>query len=129
MARDEEKALYMIGVAARIAGMHPQTLRIYERKKLIRPQRSVGSTRLYSEADIKKLKLIKKLTQTYRVNLAGVKLIIDLRSDIEDLEGEIEETEKRFLEVREKLEEEIEKVKKSYRRDLVLFPRGKLVKR
>lgn len=129
MKERSQEAIYMISVAARLSGMHPQTLRIYERKKLIRPRRSAGSTRLYSEADIERLKLIKELTHAHRVNLAGVKLIINLRSEIEELEEEIEELDKRYLKIREKLEEEIERVKRSYRKELVLVPRGKLMKK
>ena len=69
---DKDRPLYMISVAAELAGMHPQTLRIYERKQLIQPKRSAGNTRLYSDADIERLRLIQQLTQEEGVNLAGV---------------------------------------------------------
>ena len=68
---DRDQPLYMISVAAELAGVHPQTLRIYERKRLVRPRRSAGNTRLYSDADIERLRLIQQLTNE-GVNLAGV---------------------------------------------------------
>ena len=91
MARmNRNRPLYMISVAAELAGVHPQTLRIYERKELIRPQRSGGNTRLYSEADIERLRLIQHLTQEEGINLAGVTRIMDMQREIEDLRGELE---------------------------------------
>jgi MerR family transcriptional regulator/heat shock protein HspR len=80
----------MISVAAELAGVHPQTLRIYERKELICPQRSGGNTRLYSEADIERLRLIQHLTQEEGINLAGVTRIMDMQREIEDLRGALE---------------------------------------
>ena len=91
MARmNRNRPLYMISVAAELAGVHPQTLRIYERKELICPQRSGGNTRLYSEADIERLRLIQHLTQEEGINLAGVTRIMDMQREIEDLRAEIE---------------------------------------
>ena len=80
----------MISVAAELAGVHPQTLRIYERKELISPQRSGGNTRLYSEADIERLRLIQHLTQEEGINLAGVTRIMDLQREIEQLHAELD---------------------------------------
>jgi len=80
----------MISVAAELAGVHPQTLRIYERKELICPQRSGGNTRLYSEADIERLRLIQHLTQEEGINLAGVTRIMDMQREIEELRGELD---------------------------------------
>lgn len=85
-----QRPLYMISVAAELAGMHPQTLRIYERKELIRPQRSAGNTRLYSEADIERLRTIQHLTQVEGVNLAGVERIMELQREVERLQRELE---------------------------------------
>lgn len=85
-----QRPLYMISVAADLAGVHPQTLRIYERKQLIRPQRSAGNTRLYSEADIEQLRAIQHLTQEEGINLAGVERIIELEREVERLRGEVE---------------------------------------
>jgi MerR family transcriptional regulator/heat shock protein HspR len=81
----EERAVYIISVAAELAGVHPQTLRIYERKGLLSPQRTSGNTRRYSERDIARLQTIQDLTQRRGVNLAGVKLIMELQAEIERL--------------------------------------------
>ncbi|MBE0417646.1 MAG: MerR family transcriptional regulator [Coriobacteriia bacterium] len=78
----------MISVAAELAGMHPQTLRIYERRRLISPQRSAGNTRLYSEADIEQLRLIQQLTQVEGINLSGVERILELEREVARLRVE-----------------------------------------
>ena len=88
-AQDDERAVYIISVAAELAGVHPQTLRIYERKGLVRPQRTSGNTRRYSEADIERLRAIQLLTDQ-GVNLAGVKLIMEMRVEMDELRGEVE---------------------------------------
>ena len=80
-SRDKDRPVYMIGVAADLAGVHPQTLRIYERKRLVQPQRTRGNTRLYSEADIERLRLIQELTQNEGINLAGVTRILELEDE------------------------------------------------
>jgi len=80
-SRDKDRPVYMIGVAADLAGVHPQTLRIYERKRLVQPQRTQGNTRLYSEADIERLRLIQELTQSEGINLAGVTRILELEDE------------------------------------------------
>jgi MerR family transcriptional regulator/heat shock protein HspR len=86
---DEERAVYIISVAAELAGVHPQTLRIYERKGLVRPQRTSGNTRRYSDADIERLRAIQVLTDQ-GVNLAGVKRIMEMRVEMDELRGEVE---------------------------------------
>jgi len=91
-----DRPLYMISVAAELTGVHPQTLRIYERKELIRPQRSGGNTRLYSEADIDRLRFIQHLTQKEGINLAGVTRIIDMQRETERLRAELEATRRRL---------------------------------
>lgn len=85
-----DRPLYMISVAAELAGVHPQTLRIYERKELISPQRSPGGTRLYSQADVDRLCLIQQLTQDEGVNLAGVERIIALQRELDRTRAELE---------------------------------------
>lgn len=80
----------MISVAAELAGVHPQTLRIYERKQLINPQRSGGNTRLYSEADIERLREIQHMTQAEGINLAGVERIIELQRQLERMQADME---------------------------------------
>src|SRR6266516_5773431 len=90
-ARPDERAVYIISVAAELAGVHPQTLRIYERKGLVRPKRTEGNNRRYSARDIRRLQAIQALTQDEGVNLAGVKRIIELEAEIERLHEQVEE--------------------------------------
>ena len=88
---DDERAVYIISVAAELAGVHPQTLRIYERKGLLRPKRTQGNTRRYSDADVELLRAIQALTQDEGVNLAGVKRIMELRAQMDELKRRVEE--------------------------------------
>ena len=78
----DDRPRYMISVAAELVGMHPQTLRIYEQKGLVRPQRTAGNTRLYSEADLERLRLIQRLTTELGLNLAGVETVLDLEDEL-----------------------------------------------
>lgn len=93
-----ERAVYIISVAAELAGVHPQTLRIYERKGLVRPARTAGNTRRYSEDDIDLLRTIQELTQA-GVNLAGVKRILKLQAEVERLRREAEEAHREMARV------------------------------
>jgi len=86
----QDRPLYVISVAAELVDMHPQTLRLYERKGLIEPSRSSGQTRLYSQRDIDHLREIRRLTQELGVNLAGVEEIIRLRRELDRLQGNME---------------------------------------
>lgn len=119
----------MIGVVARLAGVHPQTLRMYERKKLISPSRSEGSTRLYSDEDIETLKYIQGLTRDYGINLAGVRMIMDLRRELKRMQRFIEEMEKHTKELEEEMKREIERVHRIYRREIIPVSRGQIMKR
>jgi MerR family transcriptional regulator/heat shock protein HspR len=92
----EERAVYVISVAAELAGVHPQTLRIYERKGLVRPQRTSGNTRRYSKRDIDLLRQIQEMTQEFGINLAGVKRIIEMQAELTTLRA-------RMLELEEQL--------------------------
>jgi MerR family transcriptional regulator/heat shock protein HspR len=94
----------MISVAAELAGMHPQTLRVYESKGLVTPQRSGGNTRLYSQADIEQLELISQLTSE-GINLAGVMRILDLQQRLDGRDRRIESLERRLRKVNERLHE------------------------
>ena len=109
-----DRPRYMISVAADIVGMHPQTLRIYEQKGLVRPKRTAGNTRLYSDADIERLQLIQKLTTTLGLNLAGVELVLRLEDELKKAHARIER-------LQAQLRDEVQKVHKQYRRDLVLY--------
>ncbi|MCA1729128.1 MAG: MerR family transcriptional regulator [Actinobacteria bacterium] len=119
----------MIGIAADLIGVHPQTLRMYEQKGLLRPRKSLKNTRLYSQEDVDLGRYIQKLTQEMGMNLAGVRKILDLESNIERLEAENaslrEELERQSVEHGEAVEE----VHRSYKREIVLLPRGELVRR
>jgi len=88
---DGDRAVYIISVAAELAGVHPQTLRIYERKGLLRPKRTQGNTRRYSDADVELLRAIQSLTQDEGINLAGVKRIMELRAELEEMRRLVEE--------------------------------------
>ena len=110
----DDRPRYMISVAAELVGMHPQTLRIYEQKGLVRPKRTSGNTRLYSEADIERLRLIQRLTSELGLNLAGVELVLRLEDELRKAHRRIERLERQ-------LREEVDKVHKSYRRELVLY--------
>ena len=87
----EDRAVYVISVAAELAGVHPQTLRIYERKGLVTPRRTAGNSRRYSDRDIELLRRIQELTQEHGVNLAGARMIIELLSQVEELQGRVDE--------------------------------------
>lgn len=101
---DRNRPLYMISVAADLAGLHPQTLRIYESKGLVTPQRTKGNTRMYSQADIERLELISQLTDE-GINLAGVMRIIDQHKQMDKLEAQIESLRKELKVARGRLHE------------------------
>ncbi len=107
----DERALYIISVAAELAGVHPQTLRIYERKGLIEPARTMGRSRRYSDRDIALLRRIQELTND-GVGLAGVRRILELEATVEDLRRQLERA-------RRETRDAVEKVHRTYRRDLV----------
>ena len=108
----DDRPRYMISVAADIVGMHPQTLRIYESKGLIRPKRTAGNTRLYSEADIERLRLIQQLTNDLGLNLAGVEQVMQLQDEVERMRRTLNRMER-------EMREAISQVHRQYRRDLV----------
>jgi MerR family transcriptional regulator, heat shock protein HspR len=108
----DDRPIYMISVAAELVGMHPQTLRIYETKGLVRPKRTAGNTRLYSERDVERLRVIQRLTTELGLNLSGVELVLKLEDQLHRMQARIERLE------REK-REAVEQVHKNYRRDLV----------
>jgi MerR family transcriptional regulator/heat shock protein HspR len=108
----DDRPRYMISVAADIVGMHPQTLRIYENKGLIRPKRTAGNTRLYSEADIERLQLIQQLMNDLGLNLAGVEQVLQLQDEVERME-------RRLDRMQREMRAAIDEVHRQYRRDLV----------
>jgi MerR family transcriptional regulator/heat shock protein HspR len=113
-AADHQRPRYMISIAAELVGMHPQTLRIYESKGLVRPGRTPGGTRLYSERDLERLRLIQRLTTELGLNLAGVSRVLALEDEIGKLRARLDRLE-------QAMREEVERVHRHYRRDLVLY--------
>ena len=101
---DKNRPLYMISVAADLAGVHPQTLRIYEQKGLVSPQRTSGNTRMYSQADIERLQLINALTDE-GINLAGVIRILDLKGRLDERDEEIDALHKRVRRLADRVHE------------------------
>jgi MerR family transcriptional regulator, heat shock protein HspR len=118
----DERPRYMISVAADIVGMHPQTLRMYESKGLVNPKRTPGNTRLFSEADLERLRLIQRLTSELGLNLAGVELVLRL-------EDELKKAHQRMERLQQQLREEVQKVHRQYRRDLVLYGESRVPER
>ena len=123
-----KRPVYMIGIAAELIGVHPQTLRMYERKGLLCPRKSIKNTRLYSQEDVELGRYIQKLTQEMGMNLAGVEKILDLEKEIESLEAE-------NLRLREELERQsikhsraVQEIHRSYKREIMLLPRGELAR-
>ena len=118
--RQRDRALFVISVAAELAGVHPQTLRIYERKGLVRPQRTHANSRRYSERDIERLREIQDLT-AQGVNLAGVRRIIDLEGEIERLQAEVQDLKEQMDQLALEHKAELEAVRRAGRRDLVPY--------
>ena len=109
--RERTRAVYVISVAAELAGVHPQTLRIYERKGLVDPARTIGGSRRYSEADIELLRRIQELTND-GLNLAGVQKVLELEAELDELRRQLDDT-------RRRAEAAVEDAHRQYRRDLV----------
>ena len=127
--RKGPQPLYMISVAAELAGMHPQTLRIYEQKGLITPARTPRNTRLYSEEDIERLKKIQEFTTRLGMNLAGVEKVLELECRINDMEESIAALRAEVAEAAGRLQREVEAVHRSYRRELVPVSKGEIILR
>jgi MerR family transcriptional regulator, heat shock protein HspR len=109
-----ERGRYMISVAADLVGMHPQTLRLYESKGLVRPARTPGGTRLYSDTDLDRLRLIQRLTTELGLNLAGVEQVLRLEDELRRMQARMERLER-------ELKAEIEAVHRTYKREVVLY--------
>jgi MerR family transcriptional regulator/heat shock protein HspR len=119
MTSRREDAVYVISVAAELAGVHPQTLRIYERRGLIEPYRTPGGTRRYSAADLERLSLIQALTEE-GLNLEGVKRVLELENLLENLRSKVDQLQHRVREANETAAQEIRQVHRSYRSEIVL---------
>src|SRR5215216_2807834 len=131
-AMERDRGVYMISVAAELAGMHPQTLRIYESRGLITPKRSAKNTRLYSQEDVERLRRIQELTTELGMNLAGVERVLEL----ERMKRRLRNLERHAERAQREMQAEIERVRRSVKRELVLYeppsqalmPRGRGVR-
>jgi MerR family transcriptional regulator/heat shock protein HspR len=116
---DKTRPVFMISVAAELADMHPQTLRMYERRGLIRPRRSSKSTRLYSMDDVEKLRRIQQLVGDCGLNLAGVERVLDMEEQLAAMRKRLEHLEAEIDRLTEEARQELESVHRSYRKELV----------
>jgi MerR family transcriptional regulator, heat shock protein HspR len=120
-AEDGARGVYMISVAAELAGMHPQTLRIYEARGLITPKRSPKNTRLYSQDDVERLRRIQGLTTELGMNLAGVEKVFELEEEMERMRRRMRSLERQAAKVHQELSAEIDRVRRSMKHELVLY--------
>src|SRR3954468_12624878 len=118
---DRDRGVYMISVAADLAGMHPQTLRIYETRGLITPKRSPKNTRLYSQQDVDRLRRIQELTGELGMNLAGVERVFELEEEIDRMRRRMRNFERQAQRVQVELEKELERVRRSFKFELVPY--------
>jgi MerR family transcriptional regulator, heat shock protein HspR len=123
-----KRPVFMIGIAAELIGVHPQTLRMYEQKGLLRPRKSLKNTRLYSQEDIELGRYIQKLTQEMGMNLAGVERILDLEKKVEALTAENERLREELERQLAKHDKAVEEVHRSYKREIMLLPRGEVMR-
>ena len=118
---DRSRGVYMISVAAELAGMHPQTLRIYETRGLITPTRSAKNTRLYSEEDVERLRRIQELTTQLGMNLAGVERVFALEQEVERMRRRLRNLERQADRTQARLRAEIDRVRRSAKAELVPY--------
>src|SRR5271156_2429 len=121
---ETSRGVFMISVAAELAKMHPQTLRMYEARGLIEPKRSPKGTRLYSQDDVEHLRRIQELTADPGLNLAGGGRVIEQEAELEQMHARIEELELEALHAQVRLAEELEEVRRSFRAELTVPYRG-----
>ena len=118
---DEERGVFMISVAAELAAMHQQTLRMYEARGLITPKRSPKNTRLYSQADVELLRRIQRMTGDEGLNLAGVETVLELEQRLERMRTEMARMRKRAVQMESKMTQELERLRKSVGGELVPY--------
>ena len=121
---EASRGVFMISVAAELANMHPQTLRVYEARGLIEPRRSPKGTRLYSQEDVERLRRTQEMTAELGLNLAGVERVLDLEQEIERMHARIEELELQALRSQVRLAEEMEELRRSFKAELAIPYRG-----
>ena len=118
---ERDQGVYMISVAAELAGMHPQTLRIYEARGLITPKRSAGKTRLYSQEDVDRLRRIQELTSELGMNLAGVEKVFELEEELDKMRARMSKLQAKTEELEQEMADELERVKRSFRAEIVRY--------
>jgi MerR family transcriptional regulator/heat shock protein HspR len=121
MAGERERGVYMISVAAELAGMHPQTLRIYESRGLIQPKRSPKNTRLYSDEDVQRLRRIQQLTSELGMNLAGVERVFELEQEVARMRRRLNNIERAAERAQDELRQEIARVRQAAKAELVPY--------
>jgi MerR family transcriptional regulator, heat shock protein HspR len=125
---ETDRGVFMISVAAQLANMHPQTLRMYEARGLIEPKRSPKGTRLYSQEDVEQLRRIQEMTAELGLNLAGVERVLRLEQEIDSMHARMEEIELEALRAQVRLAEQLEEVRRSFRAELVPYRSGEIVR-
>jgi MerR family transcriptional regulator/heat shock protein HspR len=125
----DDHGVFMISVAAELAGMHPQTLRIYESRGLIKPKRSPKKTRLYSQRDVERLRRIQELTTEVGLNLAGVERVLELEQVMDTMQSELDRMRAQAEELEREMLQRIREVHRSYKRELVRWqPPGEMLR-
>ena len=118
---DRDRGVFMISVAAELAEMHPQTLRMYEARGLIQPKRSPKNTRLYSHEDVERLRRIQAMTADQGLNLAGVETVLELESRLEEMRAELRAMRERTAEMEQRMTDEIQRARRSLGAELVPY--------
>ncbi len=118
---DETRGVFMISVAAELAEMHPQTLRMYEARGLITPKRSPKNTRLYSQRDVERLRRIQQMTSEEGLNLAGVETVLGLEQALDRMRAELAQMRERAAQMERRMEREVEKVRRSLKAEIVPY--------
>src|SRR3954447_5611856 len=118
---DSARGVFMISVAAELAEMHPQTLRIYEQRGLITPKRSPKGTRLYSQSDVERLRKIQQMTAELGMNLAGVERVLEMEEQLERMSRRVEQLERRAQRLQEEMEQQLDDVRRSFRAEVVRY--------
>jgi MerR family transcriptional regulator/heat shock protein HspR len=118
---DSNRGVFMISVAAELAEMHPQTLRMYEARGLIQPKRSPKNTRLYSQRDVERLRRIQQMTSEEGLNLAGVETVLEMEERVESMRAELEKMRRRTRELEREMAEEVARVRQSLKAEIVPY--------
>jgi MerR family transcriptional regulator, heat shock protein HspR len=118
---ESSRGVFMISVAAELAEMHPQTLRMYEARGLITPKRSPKNTRLYSQDDVERLRRIQRMTADEGLNLAGVETVLEMEEELERARAELQQMRERAAELEARMAEEVERVKRAMRAEIVPY--------